>query len=161
MLLYISTNFLCIGGLPIFYTGLSQDVNLTQTPAGITCPGETAVFTCSVSTLFGRWVAEPHVSRSQDSVLIVDNPANIGDPIVRGPNDAILITLSSTNPLVTTMTISGSLTENLDVVCEATTDGVDIVQNESLTYQPGSKLISVNCCRIRIRLIYYVRSKTL
>ena len=123
---------------------MSQDVlSFIRNPDSITCRDETAVFTCTVSTQFVRWVAEPHVSRNIDSVIIFATLDDIGVPFLRGPDDAISMVLVSINPLVTTMTINGNLTDNLDVECEATINGVSIIQKEQLMYQPGSKLI--NC----------------
>lgn len=128
-----------------FYTGLSQDVNLTRTPDGITCLDDIAVFTCSVSTQLVRWVAEPYISRNLNSISFANLSNRVGQTIVRGPENAITITLVSLNPLTTTMNISGNLIANLTVECEATDDGVNTVQNEQLMYQAGGELIFVMC----------------
>lgn len=103
----------------IYTAGSSQAVNLTQNSDGITCHGETAVFTCTVSTPAVRWVAEPLVSRNRNPALFIGIPSAVGDVILRGPDDVIIMTLVSVNPMVTTMTVSGNLTEDLVVECEA------------------------------------------
>ena len=113
---------------------------LTRNSDVTTCRDETAMFTCNVTTPVVRWVAGPDVT-----VLITNASARVGDTVVSGADNTIIMTIISTSPLVTTMTISGNLTDDLVVGCGATNDGVRIMQEERLIYRAGSKLNSVKC----------------
>ena len=98
------------------------------------------MFTCTVTTPIVRWNAGPDIT-----VTIFRITAKIGETFESGPDNAIIVTVVSTSPLVSNMTINGNLVaQNLVIECEATAGNGSSVQEEQLLYRAGCKLINMS-----------------
>ena len=114
---------------------MSQAVNLTQDSNGTTCRDETAIFTCTVTTQRVRWTAGPY-----NPVSITGAVSQVGDTVERA-DDAIIVTVVSLSPMfTTTLTASGSLTEDFVVECEALAGDGNTIDRAQLMYLAGGKL---------------------
>ena len=130
----------------IVITGSAQ-VNLTRNSSHlITCPGETAAFTCTVSTPSLLWTVPTYFEHDQE---FLNDPTTIGRSVRNdfGPSNAITIHLAGAQPgpLTTVMVVQENLiNQSFRVECTAQSHLGDPLTSDSETeeYIPACELFN-------------------
>lgn len=109
-------------------------VNLTRSGPSDPCTNDVTEYTCTTNALEVQWSVQPTIE--DNIVRFANNPSTDGTVSNIGPD--ITIRQESSGPLVTVMTISGSLSINsseLTVIC---LDTINNIVNQS-SYLSGSE----------------------
>ena len=118
------------------HTGSAQIINLTKNPSQLTtCPGETAVFTCTVSEPRVQWDAQPYFTDTVSFLQLSEDVGNF-ERNNFGPSNGAIARLVGINPIVTVMEVQGNLiNESFNVSCVPISGPGSVLTNDTATLE--------------------------